>query len=396
MSVWKAMAGPTVNLKIAERTAIQPFIVMDVLAAANAQAAAGADVIHLEVGEPGGGPAAPVLDAARRAIGNMALGYTEALGRPALRRAIAAHYGQAYGLSVAADQVVVTLGASGAFVLSFLAAFDPGDRVVVPEPAFPAYKNILCALGVEVVRVPLGPETAFKPTVAMLDALPRPIHGLILASPGNPTGTMLDADELATLASYCRDHAIRVVSDEIYHGITYERPARSLLEFEPNAIIINGFSKYYCMTGWRLGWLVAPADLVRPIELLAQNLFISAPALSQEAALTALNCRAELDQRIEVYRRNRAVLLERLPAAGLDRLAPVDGAFYVYADVGHLTHESSAFCAALLRDTGVALAPGADFDSVAGGQFVRLAFAGRHEQVVTGVERLAAWLDTQR
>ena len=230
----------------------------------------------------------------------------------------------------------------------------------------------------------------------MLDALPGPIHGLILASPGNPTGTMLDADELAALASYCRDQAIRVVSDEIYHGITYEQPARSLLEFEPNAIIINGFSKYYCMTGWRLGWLIAPTDLVRPIELLAQNLFISAPALSQEAALTALNCRAELDRRIEDYRRSRAVLLERLPAAGLARLAPVDGAFYVYADVRHLTDDSGAFCADLLRDTGVALAPGTDFDRVAGSRFVRLSFAGRHDQVATGVERLATWLDSRR
>lgn len=380
------------RLKIARRTNIAPFIAMDVLAAARARAAAGQDVIHLEVGEPGGGPPEAVLDAAREALGTIQLGYTEALGRPALRAAIAEHYRDTQNLAVDPEQIVVTVGASGAFVLAFLAAFDPGDRVVVPEPAFPAYKNILKALGIEVVRLGLGAETGFAPTVELLETIAPPVHGVVVASPANPTGTMLAPAELGALARHCRARGIRLIADEIYHGITYDRPACTVLKFDREAVVINGFSKYFCMTGWRLGWLVAPPELVRPIELLAQNLFISAPALAQHAALAAFACRPELDGRIEVYRRNRAALLDRLPSAGLDRLAPVDGAFYLYADVSHLTDDSAAFCEQILDATGVALTPGVDFDSVDGHRFVRLAFAGTHEHVLTGGDRLAAWL----
>jgi aspartate/methionine/tyrosine aminotransferase len=389
-------AAPAERLKIARRTRIAPFMVMDVLDAANVRAAAGHDVVHLEIGEPGQGPPERVLEAARQAIGDVRLGYTEALGLPVLRRAIADHCRYMYDVDVAPEQVIVTIGASGAFVLSFLAAFDPGDRVVVPEPAFPAYKNILRALGVEVVRLGLGPQTDFKPTVAMLEALDGPIHGLIVASPSNPTGTMLGADELAALARHCRAHGIRLIADEIYHGISFEAPAASALRVDREAIVINGFSKYFCMTGWRLGWLIAPPDLIRPIELLAQNLFISAPALAQYAALTAFECRPELDRRIEGYRRNREILLERLPGAGLERFAPVDGAFYLYADVGHLTGDSADLCQALLHDAGVALAPGADFDSEDGHRFVRLAFCGATREVTAGADRLAAWLRARR
>jgi aspartate/methionine/tyrosine aminotransferase len=384
--------APAPRLKVGQRAKVDPFLVMDVLAAANARAAAGDDVIHMEVGEPGGGPPDAVLAAARQALGQIPLGYTEALGRPQLRAAIARHYDHQYGLAVDPDQVVVTVGASGAFVLAFLAAFDPGDRVIVPEPAFPAYKNTLRALDIEVVRLGLGPECAFKPTVAQLEALDGPIHGLLIASPSNPTGTMLSQGELAAIAGYCRQCGIRLIADEIYHGITFEQPATSVLACDRDAIVINGFSKYFCMTGWRLGWLIAPPDLVRPIELLAQNLFISAPALSQEAALAALACRTELDARIEVYRRNRATLLATLPPAGLDRFAPIDGAFYLYADVGHLCADSTALCQELLDTAGLALAPGADFDSVHGGRFMRLSFAGSHAQVAAGAERLAGWL----
>jgi aspartate/methionine/tyrosine aminotransferase len=387
--------GAKPALKIAKRTEIAPFIAMDVLAAANARAARGHDVIHLEVGEPGGGPPAAVLDAARRAIGTVPLGYTEALGRPALRAAIAEHYRASYDLDVDPQQVIVTVGASGAFVLSFLAAFDPGDRVVVPEPAFPAYKNILQALGIEVVRLGLGAQTGFALTVELLEAVEPPIHGLVIASPANPTGTMLPPAELAALARHCRSRGIRLISDEIYHGITYAGAAASVLADDPDAVVINGFSKYFCMTGWRLGWLVAPPDLVRPIELLAQSLFIAPPALAPEAAITAFDCKVELGRRIEGYRRNRAALLERLPGAGLDRLAPVDGAFYLYADVAHLTDDSATLCQALLDATGIALTPGADFDSVAGHRFVRLAFAATHEQVVAAADRLVAWLRTR-
>ena len=380
------------ELKIAARSRIAPFIAMDVLARANAHAAAGRDIIHLEVGEPGGGAPARVLEAARRALDGGAVGYTEALGRPTLRAAIAEHYQRSYGIAPDPQQIVVTVGASGAFVLSFLAMFDPGDRVIVPEPAFPAYKNILQALGIEVVRMGLGPESRFKPTVAMLEAVSPPVHGLIVASPGNPTGTMLERAELAALAAWCHSRNVRLIADEIYHGITYEQPASTILELDPNAVVINGFSKYFRMTGWRLGWLIAPPDLVRPIELLAQNLFISPPALAQEAALAALGCREELDQRVEVYRRSRDALLDLLPRGGLDRFAPVDGAFYLYADVSHLTDDSHDLCTRILEGAGVALTPGADFDGENGHRYLRLAFAGEPEQVIRGADRLKEWL----
>jgi aspartate/methionine/tyrosine aminotransferase len=382
------------RLKIAARSQVAPFIAMDVLARANAHAAAGRDVIHLEVGEPGGGAPARVLEAARRAL-ERPIGYTEALGRPALRAAIAEHYRRSYDLALDPAQVVVTVGASGAFVLSFLALFDPGDRVVVPEPAFPAYKNILRALGIDVVRLGLGAATDFKPTVALLDAVPPPVHGLIVASPANPTGTMLDRAELAALATFCRSRGIRLVADEIYHGITYDRPASTIRELDPDAVVISGFSKYFCMTGWRLGWLIAPPDLVRPIELLAQNLFISPPALAQEAALAAFACRDELDRRVETYRRSRAALLDCLPRARLVRFAPVDGAFYLYIDVSHLTDDSHALCAAILERTGVALTPGRDFDGESGHRYLRLAFAGEPDQVIRGAKRLTDWLNSQ-
>ena len=384
------------RLKIAARSGVAPFIAMDVLARANGHAAAGRDVIHLEVGEPGRGAPAPVLAAAQRALEGGRIGYTEALGRPALRAAIAEHYRRSYDLALDPERVVVTVGASGAFVLGFLAMFDPGDRVIVPEPAFPAYKNILRALGIDVVRIGLDAGSDFKPTVAMLQAVPPPIHGLIVASPANPTGTMLDRSELAAIAAFCRARGIRLVADEIYHGITYEGRASTVLELDPDAVVINGFSKYFCMTGWRLGWLIAPPDLVRPIELLAQNLFISPPALAQEAALAAFACRDELDARVETYRRSRAALLECLPQGGLDRFAPVDGAFYLYADVGHLTDDSQVLCASLLEATGVALTPGADFDGENGRRHLRIAFAGDPEQIARGARRLTDWLAARR
>ena len=277
-------------------------------------------------------------------------------------------------------------------MLTFLAAFDPGDRVVVPEPAFPAYKNILQALGIEVVRLGLGPATGFAPTVDRLQTIAPPVHGLVIASPANPTGTMLAPEQLAALAASLPRprHPPDLRRDLPRHHLW--RPAASVLAWDRDAVVINGFSKYFCMTGWRLGWLVAPPDLVRPIELLAQNLFISAPALAQEAALSAFACRAELEQRIAGYRRNREALLERLPAAGLDRLAPVDGAFYLYADVGHLTADFAIWCARAARGHRCGAHPGRRFRQRAGHRFVRLAFAGTHERVVAGADRLAAWL----
>lgn len=380
-------------LKTAARAArVAPFLAMDVMAAANERAARGADVIHLEVGEPGFAPPRPALDRAAEVLGGQRLGYTEALGLPALRHGIAAHYRRRQGIELDPARVIVTVGGSGAFVLAFLAAFDPGDRVVVPEPAFPAYRNVLEALGIEVVRLALGPETGYRTTRAALDALDGPLHGLVVASPANPTGTMLHGPDLAALVAWCGERRVRLVADEIYHGLTFDEPAVSVLETSEDAIVVNGFSKYFCMTGWRLGWLVAPDDLVRPIERLAQNLYISAPALSQHAAIRALDCTAELDRRIDRYRTNRDLLVRHLTAAGHDRFAPPDGAFYLYLDVSGFGMPSGELCSRLLADTGVALTPGADFDPTRGDDFVRLAFCGPEEEVARGAERLAAWL----
>ncbi|MEX0760238.1 MAG: aminotransferase class I/II-fold pyridoxal phosphate-dependent enzyme, partial [Tistlia sp.] len=348
-------------LKVGARGHIAPFIVMDVLRAANERQAAGADVLHLEIGQPGTPAPAAVRAAAKRAIDEQAIGYTDALGLPALRRRIARHYAETYGVEVDPARVAVTPGSSGGFLLAFLAAFDPGDRVALAAPGYPAYRNILGALGLEPVLLEAGPAERYQPTPALLERA-GPLAGVIVASPSNPTGTMLGEAEMAALADWCGQAGVRLVSDEIYHGIGYGSRAVTALERDDRAIVVNSFSKYYSMTGWRLGWLVLPEELARPVECLGQNLFISAQSVSQYAGIAAFDCTEELDGYVAGYARNRALLLERLPAAGLDRLAPADGAFYLYADVGHLTNDSQAFCRRLLAETGVAITPGIDFD----------------------------------
>jgi aspartate/methionine/tyrosine aminotransferase len=289
------------------------------------------------------------------------------------------------------ERIVVTTGSSAAFVLAFIAAFDPGDRVALAEPGYPAYKNILQALDIEPVGLPVGPAERFQPTPALLEAAGK-LDGLILASPSNPTGTMLETPVFEALVEHCRRHGIRLISDEIYHGITYDRPADTALAFTEDTVVINSFSKYYSMTGWRLGWMVVPEDLVRAIECLCQNLYISPPTLSQRAAIAAFDCAGELDGNVARYARNRALLLDGLPKIGLDRLAPADGAFYIYADVRHVTNDSHDFCRRMLEEAGVAAAPGIDFDPARGTAFVRFSFAGTTEEVAEGLTRLAAWL----
>ncbi|MDF1585938.1 pyridoxal phosphate-dependent aminotransferase [Marinimicrococcus flavescens] len=378
------------------RSGIAPFIVMEVLAAANARAAAGADVLHLEVGEPGGGAPEQALAAARAALGAGPLGYTEALGIPPLRARIARHYREAYDLAVPEERIVATAGASGAFVLAFLAAFDAGQRVALAEPCYPAYRNILQALDIEVVPLPAEADSRFQPTVELLERVEGPIHGLIVASPANPTGSMLDAASLERLASWCRARGVRLIADEIYHGITYEQPAQSVLATMPEAVVVNSFSKYFCMTGWRLGWMVVPEDLVAPVTRLAQNLFISPSTVAQHAALGAFEAREELEGRIARYRRNRDVLLAALHRAGIERIAPPDGAFYLYADIAELGMDSRELCRLLLEETGVAVTPGLDFDASRGHRFIRLSFAGEEQAVATAADRLASWLTARR
>ena len=378
-------------LKVASRGSVPPFIVMDVLRAANERAAAGEHVLHLEVGQPGTAAPRPVIEAAKRALEADRIGYSDALGLAPLRRRIARHYREAYGVEVDPGRLMVTPGSSGGFLLGFLAAFDVGDRVALAAPGYPAYRNILKALGVEPVLLPTDMEHRFQPTPELLDAVAGPLHGLIVASPSNPTGTMLDRAEFAALADVCRERSIRLVSDEIYHGIGYGMEAISALELTQDAIVINSFSKYYSMTGWRLGWMVLPEDLRRPVECLGQNFFVSAPTLSQFAGEVAFDCRAELDSYVAAYARNRALLLKDLPQAGFDKLAPADGAFYLYADITHLTNDSDAFCKRMLAETGVATTPGIDFDPERGNRFVRFSFAGPEAEIAEAVERLRAW-----
>ena len=379
-------------MKISRRGQVPPFIVMDVMSAAAAREKTHGDVLHLEVGQPSTPAPAGVLAAAQAALRDDRIGYTVALGIPLLRQAIAGHYGRAYGSTVTPEQVVVTTGSSGAFLLAFLAAFDVGDRVALAAPGYPAYRNILTALGIEVVEIPAGPETRYQPTPELLERFGGKLDGLIVASPANPTGTMLSPEALAELTAYCDANKIRLMSDEIYHGITYGMGTRTALETSRSAIVVNSFSKYYSMTGWRLGWLVLPEELVRPVECLAQNFAISPPTLSQYAAVAAFDCGEELDRNVARYARNRSLLLEALPRAGFDRLAPADGAFYLYAEIGHLTNDSLEFCRRMLAETGVAATPGVDFDPVRGHATMRFSFAGATEEMAEAADRLQRWL----
>lgn len=378
-------------LKLARRSGIPPFIAMDVLRAANERAAAGADVLHLEVGQPSTPAPQAVLAAARAALERETLGYTDALGVPALREAIARHYRTTYGVALDPARIVVTTGSSGAFLLAFLAAFDEGDRVAMASPAYPAYRNILAALGLVPVELPAGPAERYQMSVDLLRRKAGKIDGVIVASPANPTGTMLAPEELAALARYCRERGMRLVSDEIYHGIVYGQTAATALATSDDVIVVNSFSKYFSMTGWRLGWMVVPPDMLRVIECLAQNLFISPPALAQHAAIAAFECHDELQANVARYAANRALLLEQLPRAGIDNFAPTDGAFYLYADIASLTNDSVEFCQRMLREIGVAATPGVDFDRTRGHATMRLSFAGSTDAIAAAAQRLIDW-----
>jgi aspartate/methionine/tyrosine aminotransferase len=382
-------------LKVARRAGISPFIVMDVMRAANrrdeAAAHAGERAVHLEVGQPGTQAPTPVRDAAKAALDADKLGYTDAMGLPALRARIARHYADAYGIALDPSRICVTTGSSGGFLLAFLAAFDAGDRVALADPGYPAYRNILKALDCEPVGLPATAATRFQPTPELLERGGAGLAGLIVASPANPTGSMLSPDELGALCRWCAANGVRLVSDEIYHGIVFEGRAATALAFGDDAFVVNSFSKYYSMTGWRLGWLVVPPDLVRAVERLAQNLFISPPTLAQLAAIAAFDAKAECEAHVATYRANRDFLLAALPKAGFRDFAPPDGAFYLYADVAHMTNDSAAFCRRMLDEAGVAATPGLDFDPARGNRFVRFSFAGTLADMEEAARRLVAW-----
>ncbi len=366
-----------------------PFHVMHVWAAAARRAEAGLPVFNLSAGQPSTPAPAPVRAAMRAVLDTEVLGYTETPGIPALRAAIARHYDAWYGLAVDPDEVVVTTGSSGAFTLAFLAAFDPGARIGMAVPCYPAYRNILQALGCEVVPIRTGADTRFQPTVEQIAHLG--LDGLVVASPANPTGTMLPAGELAELASWCAGHGVRLVSDEIYHGITYGEPGACAWSTSRDGLVMNSFSKYFSMTGWRVGWCLVPDDLRDAVLGLGGNFSICPPAPAQYAAIAAFDAYAELDAHVERYAVNRRLMLDRLTGLGLDRLAPADGAFYVYADVGHLTEDAEDWCRRLLAEQGLAIAPGIDFDP-GGVPSVRFSFAGATDTIERGLDALERFL----
>jgi aspartate/methionine/tyrosine aminotransferase len=384
------------SFSVALRAGVPPFYVMDVwLAAAERQRSHG-DLVNLSAGQPSAGAPEPVRAAAAAALHRNQLGYTVALGIPELRAAIAASYLDRHGLHVDADDVVVTTGSSGGFLLTFLSCFDVGDRVAVSSPGYPCYRNILAALGCEVVVMECGPETRFQPTVQMLAELDPPVRGVVVASPANPTGTVIPPAELAAIASWCDDSGVRLISDEVYHGLVYPGAPQTSCAWTTsrNAMVVNSFSKYFAMTGWRLGWLLVPGELRRAVDRLTGNFTICPPVLSQRAAIAAFTPEAveEAEGHLHQYAVNRETLLGGLRKIGIDRLAPTDGAFYVYADVSDFTADSMNFCSKLLADTGVAIAPGIDFDPERGGSFVRLSFAGPTSDIEEALRRMGAWL----
>jgi aspartate/methionine/tyrosine aminotransferase len=374
----------------AARSDIDPFIVMDVMRQAAAAEAAGRHIIHMEVGQPATAAPRSAREAVKAALDRDTLGYTLALGMEPLRARIARLYMDWYGVELSPERVVVTSGSSAAFVLAFLALFDAGAKVALPAPGYPCYRHILSAVGAEPVSLETGPNTRWMPTATQIDeaAIRHGLAGLLIASPANPTGTMLEPKRLAEIAAIARRRRLWFISDEIYHGLTWGLPQATALQFSDDVVVINSFSKYFSMTGWRVGWMVVPPALVRTVERLAQNLYISPPAVSQVAALGAFDGLDELEDNRRVYQANRELLLAELPKAGLGEIVPADGAFYLYVDVSRYTDDSLAFAKEMLDEAGVAATPGIDFDPGRGRRFVRFSYAGSTADMAEAARRL--------
>lgn len=379
---------------LSKRGDVDAFLAMDVLTAAANYERQGRDIVHMEVGQPGAPAPRTVLDAAATALAGGRLGYTQAVGLPELRKRIARHYRDAYGLEISEDRVVVTTGSSAGFSLAFLAALDVGDKVLTTSPGYPAYRNIMKALGLGAVEVEATAADGWTMTADhVLEAAgDQNVKAVLAASPNNPTGTMIKPDALADIVEACRQRGLWFISDEIYHGLVYDGEAATALAYSDDVVVINSFSKYYCMTGWRTGWMIVPESMVRSVERLAQNLYISAPELSQRAAIAAFDAGDELEAVKTGYARNRALLLTELPKIGLDELLPVDGAFYVYANVRRFTNDSVEFARQMLSEAGVAATPGLDFDRTRGHGFLRFSFAGDSSDMEAGIDRLRTWL----
>jgi len=368
---------------------IEPFHAIAIAHLAYALQSEGRTIIHMEIGQPSTGAPSKAIAAAHRVLDSDPMGYWEST---ALQKRLAQHYAETYDVEADPACFILTCGASQALVLALMSSFAPGDRVALARPGYVAYRNTLKALNLVPVEIPCGADVRYQLTAASLEALDPPPAGVIVASPANPTGTIIAADELRAIAKVCRARHIKIISDEIYHGISYVGPAHSMLEFEPSALVINSFSKYFSMAGWRLGWLLVPREKLHHTRAYSGNLFLSTPSLSQHAALAAFDCKDELEGYVAVYARNRQRILEALPRLKLGGIAPPDGAFYIYADIGHLTNDSLQFCKALLRETGVATAPGIDFDPVEGRRFIRMSFAVSTPEIETAIEKMESWI----
>ena len=379
-----------------KRSDVPPFIVMDVMAAAARIEAQGRRVVHMEVGQPAAPAPRTAIAAAQAALAHGRIGYTETLGIPSLRARIARHYGEAYDLALDPARVVVTTGSSAGFILAFLALFEPGDRVALANPGYPPYRHILTALGCEPVLIETSAETRWALSAKALIAAhaKAPLAGVVIASPANPTGTMMEADALARLIAVAEAEGIKVISDEIYHGLDYAFAAETAANISERAVVINSFSKYFCMTGWRVGWMVVPESLVRAVERLQGNLAISVPTLAQVAAEAAFDGRDEMEAVKHGYEENRRILVEGLPKAGLEKFLPVDGAFYLYADISRFSDDSLDFAKRMLEQAGVAATPGIDFDPVNGHNFLRFCYAGSAAEMHEAVERIGNWLNS--
>ena len=372
---------------------IDPFYAISISGLAQKLKAEGRDVIHMEFGQPSTGAPQAAIARAHEVLDVDAMGYWESAP---LKARIARHYAETYGVEVEPRRITLTCGASPALVLALSSTFRPGDVIAMARPGYVAYRNTVKALRMTPLEIACGPESRFQLTAETLAGLDPAPAGVIIASPANPTGTIIPGDELAAIAKVCRARGIRIVSDEIYHGLTFGEPTRSMLEFEPQAIVVNSFSKYFSMAGWRLGWLIVPPEAASRAVAYMGALFLTAPSLAQHAALVAMDCRDELEGHVQTYRRNRELLLDALPRMGLERIAPPDGAFYIWADVGRLTDDSLAFCKQLLTDTGVATAPGIDFDPVEGRRFIRMSFAVSTPEIEEAIRRLVPWFEAAR
>ena len=372
---------------------VDPFYAISISGLAQRLKSEGRSIIHMEFGQPSTGAPKAAIAAAHAVLDTEAMGYWESAP---LKARIVRHYAEVYGVTLEPAQITLTCGASPALVLALSSTFKPGDVIAMARPGYVAYRNTVKALHMVPLEIACGAETRFQLTAATLAALDPAPAGVILASPANPTGTVIPARELAAIAEVCRTRGIRIISDEIYHGLSYAEPTRSMLEFSPEAIVVNSYSKYFSMAGWRLGWLVVPRSEASRAVAYMGAMFLTPPALAQHAALVAMDCRDELEGHLATYRRNRELLLEALPGLGLGRIAPPDGAFYIWADVGELTNDSLGFCRQLLQDTGVATAPGIDFDPVDGHRFIRLSFAVSTPEIENAIDRLKPWFDQKR